>query len=75
MDFLYTSQKHFYFSLLLLFLFMGSCNQSKKSDAATQNVDTLSVKKLTPDSSSHMPIAQPKDSTERILNPYDSAKN
>jgi hypothetical protein len=70
-----TSQHHRYAGLLLSFFFIASCDQPKKSDAGIQNIDTLSVKKLTTDSNSDMPIAKPKDSTERIPNPYDPGKN
>jgi hypothetical protein len=70
-----TCKHRWYAGLLLSFLSVVSCDQPKKSDAAIQNIDTLSVKKITTDSISDMPIAKPKDSTERIPNPYDPAKN
>ena len=71
----YNCRKLFYPALLLSVLFMSSCGEGKKSDAPTQATDTLSVKKLTTDSSSDMPVARPKDSAARIPNAYDSSKN
>ena len=71
----YNCREHFYPALLLSVLFISACEERKKSDAPTQATDTLSVKKLTTDSSSDMPVARPKDSSVRIPNSYDSSKN
>jgi hypothetical protein len=63
--------KHFYPALLLSILFFTSCNNLNNADGADESVDTMSVKKLSADSSSDMPVAQPKDSSKDMPNPFD----
>ena len=51
-----------------------SCDQPKSSNSSAQTNDTESVKKMSADSNSAMPIHTPKDSTEKIPNAYDTTK-
>ena len=71
----FKSQHHCWAGLLLFLLSTSSCNEPANKDATIEHIDTISVKKLTSDSNSEMPIAKPKDSTKRIPNPYDAGKN
>ena len=50
-----------------------SCDQPTRSNSSQTN-DTASVKKMSTDSNSDMPIHLPKDSSEKIPNPYDTLK-
>jgi hypothetical protein len=59
---------------LVILASFTSCDQNKKSNAASDNPDSMPVIKMSTDSNSAMPVHTPKDSTERIPNPYDSSK-
>lgn len=70
----YKSKHHWWAGLLLFLLSTASCDEPVNDNAAIEHIDTLSVKKLTSDSNSDMPIAKPKDSMKRIPNAYDPGK-
>lgn len=67
---LLTCSGELYSCVFLLCLLAASCDQPKKSDAAVQHSDSLSVKKMDDKSNSDMPMGVSKDSTVEIPNAY-----
>lgn len=60
---------------LIIVIATGSlfaCNGN--SNPGTNTNDSASVKRMSPDSNSDMPVHTPKDSTEKMPNPLDSVK-
>ena len=51
----------------------GACNETPATGTGT--ADSTSVKKMSTDSNSNMPVHIPQDSTERMPNPLDSARD
>lgn len=60
--------------VLVILISFTSCDQNKKSNAASDSPDSMPVIKMSTDSNSAMPVHTQKDSTEKIPNPYDPSK-